>query len=229
MGLLKRIVGSFRTRGISGSVDRLLSTVQERLFDWRYGTDTVAFVDNASVTIDSPHAAEGYGYQPTRLRSFRKLMSELPIPSGSALVDIGCGKGRVLLLASQYPFRRITGVEYAKELCAIARENVARYGRKTVMKADVCIVEGDALDYEIKDDDNVFFMFNPFSAALVEKIVQNIVRSLATKNRQVFIIYNNPLWGKMVERQGFSAIWNYCGGEWLVYGNAAPPCNRTKT
>ncbi len=225
---LRRIVRSLHERGIVGSADRVLSILQERLFDWRYGTDTVTHVDVDSLTVDSPHAAEGYGYQPTRLRPFRKLMSELKFPPGSALVDVGCGKGRVLLLASDYGFRRITGVEFAKELCAIARENVARYRRKTGMQTDICIVEGDAVDYEVRDDDNVFFMFNPFSAALVEKIVQNIVRSLASKDRKVFIIYNNPRWGETVERQGFSLFLDQDGGEWLVYSNTAQSTARCR-
>ena len=220
--MLKRIIRSLRSRGIVGSADRTLSVLQERLFDWRYGTATVTFVELGELTIEGPHAADGFGYQPTRLRPFRKLMAALNVPPGSALVDIGCGKGRVLLLATDYGFRRITGVEFATELCAIARENIARYRRKTGIQTDIRIIEGDAVDYEVKDDDNYFFMFNPFSDALVEKVAQNIVRSLTTKDRQVFIIYNNPLSRGAVERQGFSLFMDYNAGEWLVYSNTVP-------
>ena len=57
-----------------------------------------------------------------RLRPFRRLMRTLSLPPGSGFVDFGCGKGRVLLLAAGFGFARITGVEFAKELCDIAKE-----------------------------------------------------------------------------------------------------------
>jgi SAM-dependent methyltransferase len=206
-------------RGLAGSVDRVYSVLQERLFDWRYGTDTVAHAELGTLTIEGPHVADGGKYEPTRLRAFRQMMSQFNVPPGSALVDFGCGKGRVLLLAADYAFRRITGVEFAKELCQIARDNLARYRQKTGIQTDIRIVEGDAVDYEIQDDENFFFMFNPFSAALVEKIAQNIARSVAAKQRQVFIIYNGPRWGSVIERQGFALCIDSSAGEWVAYGN----------
>jgi SAM-dependent methyltransferase len=217
----KRVSRSLREKGVVWSVDRALSVLQERLFDWRYGTDTVTHVELESLTIASRHASEGTPYQPMRLRLVRQLMSALsPLP-GSALVDFGCGKGRVLLLATAYGFQRITGVEFAKELCCAARDNVARYRQKTGIPTDIRIVEGDAVDYEIQDDDNVFFMFNPFAAAVMTKIVQNIGRSVAQSDRQVFIIYNNPLCCDVIEQQGFSPLLDFHGGECAVYSNRA--------
>jgi SAM-dependent methyltransferase len=218
--LLKRIVRSLRNRGIVWSADRAWSVLQERFFDWRYGTDTVAFVEPQSLKVAGPHAADGTGYQPTRLRFFRKIMSELSVPAGSAFVDFGCGKGRVLLLAADYGFQRITGVEFAGELCGIARENTVRYLRKSGIRADIRVIEGDAVEYEIADDENFFFMFNPCSALLVEKIVRNIARSLAKKKRRVFIIYNNPVCREVIEQQGFLLLRDFNAGETLVYSNA---------
>jgi SAM-dependent methyltransferase len=215
----RRILRSLRTRGVRGSADRMLSILQERLFDLRYGTDTVAFAELRSLTIESANLAEGGRYEPTRLRLMRQVMSALNLAPGGAFVDFGCGKGRVLLLAAHFGFRRITGVEFAKELCGIARDNVARYKRKTGIQADIRIVEGDALEYKIQDDENFFFMFNPFSAALVEKVAENIMRSLTSQGRHGFIVYNNPLWGKDVEQQGFSPFLDFNAGECVVYRN----------
>ncbi len=219
--LWRRVIRSLRKKGLVWSADRALSVLQERLFDWRYGTDTVTHVELKSLTIESQHASEGTPYQPTRLRLVRQLMSALSPPPGSALVDFGCGKGRVLLLAAEYGFQRITGVEFAKELCRAAGDNVARYRKKTGVQADIRIVEGDAVDYEIQDDDNVFFMFNPFAATVMTKIVQNVKQSLARKDRPVFIIYNNPLCCDVIEQQGFSPLLDLHGGECVVYSNRA--------
>jgi SAM-dependent methyltransferase len=216
---LGRFLKNLPRRGIVRSADRMLSVLQERLFDLRYGTDTVAFADLKSLTIEGQHAAEGTGYQPTRLRIARKVISALDPTSGGGFVDFGCGKGRVLLLAADYGFRQITGVEFAKELCDIARNNIDCYRRKTGIQTDIRIVEGDAMEYEIQDDENVFFMSNPFSAPLVEEVARNIMRSLTARGRQGFIIYNNPVWSEAIEQQGFSPLLNFDARECIVYGN----------
>jgi precorrin-6B methylase 2 len=215
----RRILTSLRRRGVIGSLDRALSVVQERLFDFHYGTDTVSFVELDSLTIGGENAAEGTPYQPTRLRLVRQVLSALHPSPESAFVDFGCGKGRVLLSAADYGFRRITGVEFARELCDIARENIARYRKKTGTQTDMRIVEGDALEYRIQDDEDFFFMFNPFSTALVEKIAKSVMQSLAARGRQGYLIYNNPLSGNSIERQGFSPVLDFNAGECVVYRN----------
>jgi SAM-dependent methyltransferase len=221
----KRSLRSLRRRGFVGSVDRALSVLQERLFDFRYGTDTVSFVDLKSLTIDSQHMAEGGGYQPTRLRLVRQVLSTLNPPPGSAFVDFGCGKGRVLLLAADYGFRRITGVEFAAELCDIARENIARYEKIRNVHADIRIVADDAVEYTIQDDENYFFMFNPFSGALIAEVAKNVMRSLRATARRGFIIYNGPLWGDAVEEQGFFRCRDFNAGECVVYSNIPDKTN----
>jgi predicted RNA methylase len=219
---LKQLIAKVRRRGIAGSMDRAVSMFQERLFDLRYGTDTVVCAELRTLTIDSPNVAEGVEYSPMHLRPVRRLMAALRLPRDGTFVDVGCGKGRLLLLAASYGFERVVGLEFAKELCSIARNNVARYRKKTGIQSDIRIVEGDAVDYEIGDNDCVFFMNNPFGAALVEKFMQNIARSLAAKPRRVFIIYNNPRWHSALQQRGFSALLEVDGGECIVYGNSVP-------
>ena len=112
---LKQFIAKVRRRGVIGSVDRAMSMCQERLFDLRYGTNTVcAYLK--SLTIDSPNVALGVEYAPMRLRPLRRLMSALTLPLDGTFVDVGCGKGRVLLWAANCGFQRIVGLEFAKEL-----------------------------------------------------------------------------------------------------------------
>ena len=218
---LRRVVMSLRRKGMLWLADRALSALQERLFDLRYGTDTVTHVPLQSLTIAGPNADEGTPYEPTRLRPFRRLMRTLSLPPGSGFVDFGCGKGRVLLLAAGFGFARITGVEFAKELCDIARKNAALYQRKTGLHTAIRIVEADAAGYEIPADDNFFYMFNPFSATLVKRIIQNIAQSVAKNDRRVFIIYFNPRWRDLLTQQGFVWLLDFDGGEGVVYSNRA--------
>ncbi|MBZ5489392.1 MAG: class I SAM-dependent methyltransferase [Acidobacteriia bacterium] len=42
-------------------------------------------------------------------------------------IDLGSGKGRALLMAAQYGFKRIIGVEFMPELHRVAQENIRKY------------------------------------------------------------------------------------------------------
>jgi SAM-dependent methyltransferase len=217
---LQRVINCFRENGIVWTIDRTLSFIQERIFDLRYGVDTAETCPYLEpFTIESLHRHEGVGYEPTRMRPFRKLMSRLTPPPNSVFVDMGCGKGRVLMLAAAYGFERIIGVEFAKELVQIASDNVARFRKKSGTRSDIQVIEQDAVEYRVQDDDNFFFMFNPFAALVMEIVIRNIAESVARKNRQVFIIYNNPLWRGVIEQHGFSLLRESDAGKILVYSN----------
>lgn len=47
----------------------------------------------------------------------------------ATFIDIGCGEGRVLLMAAEHGFRKIIGIDLAADLCLTARGNVERYRR----------------------------------------------------------------------------------------------------
>ena len=67
-------------------------------------------------------------YQPTDPALFQEIMASLPIEFEQfAFVDLGSGKGRTLLMASEYPFKRIVGVELIAELHRAAEENIRDY------------------------------------------------------------------------------------------------------
>ena len=77
--MLRRALKAWRKRGLLWSADRGLNVLQEWLFDWRHGTDTVTHVKLKELTIASPNVHEGTQYQPTRLRLARKLMSSINV------------------------------------------------------------------------------------------------------------------------------------------------------
>ncbi len=71
-------------------------------------------------------------YQPTDPALFQEIMASLPIEFEQfAFVDLGSGKGRTLLMASEYPFKRIVGVELIAELHRAAEENIRDYRSPT--------------------------------------------------------------------------------------------------
>jgi predicted RNA methylase len=216
-----RLVGSLRNRGFIATISRAWSSLDEWLFDWRYGTDTVSFVKLRPESISSSNASEGVDYEPTRILPLRKVLAAMKPNSDSILVDYGCGKGRVLLVSAECGFRRSVGIEFMPDLCKVARLNVARYREKTGSKADIQIVEADAAEYEVKDDQTHFYFFNPFHAGVLRRVLQRITQSLKRIPRVVYIIYNFPQHGEVVEAFGFRPVKQFMGKEVVIYSNAS--------
>jgi SAM-dependent methyltransferase len=126
-------------------------------------------------------------------------------------VDFGSGKGRALLLASEYPFRRIIGVEFARELHAAAQVNIARYQSATQRCCAIEVHCQDATEFALPPEPTVFYFYNPFDATVMKKVLANIRASLEAHPRPVFILYCNYLHRELVRQFGFieinSAMW----------------------
>ena len=102
-------------------------------------------------------------------------------------------KGRVLLAAAQCGFKRVEGVEVAGELCAIAERNIAAFTSRSTLATEFRVVQSDAGLYEIPDDADYFYFFNPFGEQLMRGTLANMVKSLERRRRRATLIYCNPL------------------------------------
>lgn len=108
-------------------------------------------------------------------------------------VDIGSGWGYALLLAAQYPFRRVTGVEFARELYQNACANIDWAHGKGLFKAPLVETRFEsALESEIPDGPVLFFLFNPFGEAVMKDFVTRIERSVRQQPRPIVLVYVNP-------------------------------------
>jgi predicted RNA methylase len=106
-------------------------------------------------------------------------------------IDFGAGKGRTLLIASLFGFKRIIGVEFARELVEIARENVKRF----VCRAE--IMHADAAEYRVPDDNLVAYFYNPFGPEVLRRVLMGL-RSLVLR-RRVYLIYVNPQYHSVIQ------------------------------
>lgn len=118
-------------------------------------------------------------------------------------IDFGCGKGKVLLLAAELPFRRIIGVELSEKLLRIAEDNVRSYLRRTRKRNVIELVCRDAADYPLPPERSVLYFWNPFGETVLEKLLGNIQRSLAAAPREAYIVYLNPVHRDGLDRCGF--------------------------
>jgi SAM-dependent methyltransferase len=160
-------------------------------FDWDHGVDTTsATVDWRDRLLGVFHSP----YQPTEPALFHEMLQALGIDlSGFVFIDLGSGKGRTLLMAADYPFRRIVGVELLPELHRVAQENLQKYARATQKCFRLEAVGGDAREFEFPAEPMVLYLFNPLPEAGLLTVIHNLEQSLQTHPRKVFVLYHNPL------------------------------------
>ena len=218
----KRFYQSLNERGLRKTVRVLLSFIRDLWFDFRYKTDTMGWVEPADSDIASAKKIRGIQYQATKAKPFRMFLDQMDFPPESCFVDFGSGKGRVLLIASRYPFKRVVGIEYSRQLCNIAQQNLVAYAKRVKVIAPVEIILGDVVDYRIREDDNVFYFYNPFGEEIMATVVSNIADSVKQNPRKVWIVYHVPLHRNLIESIGpfeQQAALEFSDAEFLVYSN----------
>jgi hypothetical protein len=133
-------------------------------------------------------------YIASRPASAREALSALPIERHGdyALIDFGSGKGRVLFLAAEYPFRRIQGIEFALELHRAAEQNIRTYRHRSRQCASLESLHLNAQQFEFPDEPQVLFFFNPFLPAVMSRVLDNLSASLARHPRPVWLVLLFP-------------------------------------
>ena len=199
-------------RGLHGLRDRARQQ-EDNAFDASLGVDTGGVVRLEGLSVVGDNGRYGVRYQPSDTDSVRAALTSLPIsPKDFTFVDIGSGKGRVLLLAAEYPFKRIIGVEFAEELHRIARKNIERaFGQDGRIE----LLCDDATEYELPDDPVVLYFYNPFMASTMRRVMANVSLSLRRFPRPAYVILRgNASLGAEIEEVGFRQI----AGTVFAYG-----------
>jgi hypothetical protein len=139
-------------------------------------------------------------YQPTEPGLFHEMIAALPIDfSNFTFVDLGSGKGRTLLMAADYPFRKIVGVELLPALHGAAEENLRAYHSPAQKCFAVELVCGDARDFVFPEEPIVLYLFNPVSETILRELIGKLERSLVELPRPIEVIYHNPLLERVLE------------------------------
>lgn len=142
-----------------------------------------------------------HDYAPTGIAPFRLIMSGVEIsPGRDVFVDFGCGLGRVLALASAYPFRKIIGVEISASLVERARANLRGYrGRR--LCHDIEIFQQSADTYTIPPEATLLFFYNPFHGQILARVFDRIRDSMELHPRRLQVVFYNPRhFAKMADR-----------------------------
>lgn len=199
---LKRLLTRFRETGPLRAAKIAYNGLEGIWFDLVHGTDTFQRVPLDQLILPPDNRDHARKYDPSPVGPFRRILAGLSVRPSDVFVDFGCGKGRVLLLASHFPFRRVVGVEFSSELCAVARANVEAYSRRRRVRAPIEVVPADAARFPIQDDFTFFYFFNPFDELIMRSVFANIAGSWRRLPRRMIVIYYVPLWRAAIEDLG---------------------------
>jgi SAM-dependent methyltransferase len=199
------------------ALDALKSGVKERVRaceDWWF--DTSRRVQTSGL-VQRPRAAgqivgeirDSHMYGPVRVANAHAALRDLPLTDYSkyTFIDVGSGKGRVLFVAAEYPFHKVMGVEFSNALHDDAVANLKRYKFPRRRCADIEPVHADAREFEFPNDNLVIYLFNPFGAEVMERMLENLERSLERHPRHAIVVMLWPEHSDVVERMAIMRVY----------------------
>jgi hypothetical protein len=159
-------------------------TLFERWYDIETG-DRV-YLDEIGLEAKGRVFYEAVPWLPLR----RALAALDPGPS-DVFVDLGSGKGQGLIVAGQFPMKRVIGVELGDDLNEVARHNVGR-ARGKLRARDYEVTTTDVLEWPIPDDLSIVFMYCPFIGDAFSQAMDRIFESYDRNPRPLHILYAFP-------------------------------------
>jgi hypothetical protein len=210
--LFRKALKTIRLRGPWGTLQRFLFKVKQhsgelppakldregREFDAAHGTDTVQTSDPGWLgRLTSRNWMYGQAYGPAPISVVRRALEQLPEEFRDAVfIDIGSGKGRIVLVASEFPFRRVIGVEYDRVLHDVAAKNATMFqaGYRIELHCQ------DATEFRYPTEPLVVFFHHPFDEPVFEVVCQRLEATHREAPRPICVIYFDPICREVFER-----------------------------
>lgn len=171
-------------------------------YDFDYGVNTTWAAPLFAVRLREVFTRGKY--QPSEPGIFHEIISRLPIQHEHfTFLDLGSGKGRTLLMASNYPFHKIMGAEIIPELHALAQENVKRYHSEKQKCFVLSTWMGNARDFPFPIEPMVVYLFNPFPLDILREVLERLRVSLAQHPREAYVIYHNLVHEDVFQQMAF--------------------------
>ena len=235
------LTGPVRDRGVRELFHsiQLVRSARKRdameAFDARFGTDTSRTFHWSDLDATGGDVPSLWRYYPITRAGFDPPMEAIDVALDDfTFVDLGSGKGRALLFASDWPFRRIIGVEIAPALHEIATANLRVYAsaaqRCERFELECC----DAAVWAPPDEKLLVYLFQPFPEDVFTAVMKNLEARLAKRARPLVVAYLNPVFERAVLAPGFvETVKKHepkTSGElgWAIYMNAEARARRRK-
>ena len=126
--------------------------LQHERFDLKYQIDTQTPVAVADLEMTAPAARFATRYQATPIAILQRIIRRLKVDRQRfTFIDLGSGKGRVLLIAAQYTFKSVIGVEFSKTLHDIALTNIHKFISAGTTRTSVTSINCDAGEFDFSE------------------------------------------------------------------------------
>ncbi|MCU1253304.1 MAG: putative O-methyltransferase [Edaphobacter sp.] len=169
-------------------------------FDLQHGVDTSGLIGGRRLSSGRAHDRHITAYWGTAPSAFLQVfalwnqsLSDGPYSTRDyTFIDIGCGKGRALMLASDLPFRCVVGVELNAPLVSVARQNLITWKASAHACDDIEVLNADALEFAFPDSPILLYVFNPFDRHVTQLLLDRILAVSLTRSTPIDIIYMTP-------------------------------------
>lgn len=164
--------------------------------DKQLGIETTNFVGRRQSATGNKELDEnnvGFGcVQPSVVRASVKL---IPDVDKRSFMDIGCGKGRVLAVGSEFPFREAVGYDIVPLLVEATNRNGDIIARKHPNRPKIRATLDDVMSHDNwPSGDLALFLYNSFREPLVRKFAATIEAwDAAHPGESLYLIYMNPV------------------------------------
>lgn len=183
--LIWKLAAVWQEEGPAGIALRIRRCMQRSSapdpFDMMHGTETSIQVDPWNFfDVHSENLRTAVKYQAVDPNVLRLALSLLPSEAFQLpFIDLGCGKGRALIVAHEAGYRKLIGLDFSASLLETAKLNLAQCG----IAADLRCMDAD--DFQFPPEPSLVYLYNPFGRVLLSCIA-NRIPSMS------YIIYANP-------------------------------------
>lgn len=224
----RRVLDVFRNAGVARGLKIFAAALDDRQlrhFDRVYGIHTSGIIELEQTSFSPSRLHDATCYGPVNGWGFRRFLRTLRLSKHLHFADLGSGLGRACIVAAEYGFERVTGVELVSEFCASARENIARCHPPHGRLSPITILEMDVIAYCDRADDDVFFMYRPFSQKFFCAVLDQLADRARAQGKVLMIIFSErvALSGSLAyviaDREDFSRVFygEYWGQAFWVY------------
>lgn len=155
-------------------------------FDEKTGLETAERVKIHKLDSVNGNYVHAQGYAPVSPAALTEAIRAIPDDvTKYTFVDLGCGKGRALFVASTFGIQRLIGVEISPTLARIAQKNAAKWQNGSKIE----IICGDASEWAWPEENLIVFLYNPFDSTILSKVLDNLCKSMLVMPRDIWVIY----------------------------------------
>jgi hypothetical protein len=181
-------------------------------FDKIHGVETSGLIAAGNLITGHPndtHVTAYYGVAPSILRTLIDLWRATSPPhpiSHYTFIDIGAGKGRAMLVASELPFHQVIGIELNPVLADTAQRNLdhwlaAHAADVTAPRlAPIRLYEQDVLTFDLPRTPTLAFLFHPFEAPVLKELLRRVESQFGGRPGTFDLLYVNAECADLLDR-----------------------------